>query len=57
METYKAMYYKLFNGITDIVAELEKSHSCKPAEIEHIIFKLKQLQLDAEEIFINNSTL
>lgn len=43
MDDYKAMYYKLFNQITDTIEVLN-------AELE----KLKTIQQYTEEYFINN---
>ena len=50
MEDYKVLYFFLFNGISDVVKEME---SKEPDEkIEKYIISLRQLQSDAEEKII-----
>lgn len=49
MEDYKALYLFLFNGITDIVKEMEK---IPDEQTEQYIMMLRQLQADAEQKFI-----
>lgn len=47
MPEYEKMYYELFNGLTDAIAELEKHNYDNAAEI------MKAAQIAAEEIFMN----
>ena len=51
MDEYKAPYYFLFNGITDIINSMEKMSE---PDIKHIQY-LQILQRGAEEIFINQN--
>ena len=50
MEIYKKLYLKLFNGITNIIEELEIE---KDNSNSDFIEKLKGLQISAEEMYIN----
>lgn len=57
MEEYKEPYYLLFNGISDIAADMEKTAlGMEYAELrewlEMCIIKLRKLQQNAEECFI-----
>ena len=47
MEIYKKMYYRLFNGITDALTEMERQNYGAAAEI------LRQSQIDSEEIYLD----
>lgn len=46
MSVYKKMYCRLFNRITDVIYDKEKSK-------EEMIEALKQAQLETEEIFMS----
>ncbi|MBQ2823714.1 MAG: hypothetical protein IJF18_03960 [Oscillospiraceae bacterium] len=50
MLDYKELYYFLFNGITDIINALQKDDNNMQNMLT--IIKLKKLQRDAEELFI-----
>ncbi len=49
MDEYKAPYYFIFNGITDIINDMKKMPE---PDIKHIQY-LELLQMGAEEIFIS----
>lgn len=51
MESYKKMYFKLFNEITDAIEVLEKSPAKCPAMYQ-VIDILKNAQIETEEIYI-----
>lgn len=50
MQDYKALYFFLFNGITDIIAEMEKSEDFK--DKAKFIRYLKILQAGSEELYL-----
>ncbi len=47
MLSYKKLYHKLFNDITDVIFALEENPSYDVLE------KLKQSQIDAEEMYLD----
>lgn len=48
MTDYKPLYYFLFNGITDIINEMDADPNSNPKIIQY----LKILQMGAEELYI-----
>lgn len=50
MEDYKALYFFLFNGISDIIKEIEKSEDFK--DKAKFICYLKILQAGSEELYL-----
>ena len=46
MISYKKLYHKLYNDMTDIIFDYEKQNS-------EIIERLKQSQIEAEEMYLN----
>ncbi len=58
MPDYRKSYYTLFNGITDVVSEMEElaqktEYASCQMQLEQIILQLRKLQYDAEEQFIS----
>ncbi len=51
MPNYKKMYFKMFNSITDVIDGLDKA-ALDNDEIARVIEKLKQIQIDGEEMYI-----
>ncbi len=57
MAIYKKLYYHTFNAITDVITLMEKEQPYeKETEkmLEKYIQKLKDIQTDAEEIYISS---
>ncbi len=52
MPNYKKMYFHMFNSITDVIDGLDKD-ALDNNEIVRVIEKLKQIQLDGEEMYID----
>lgn len=50
VENYEQLYYFLFNGITDVVQEME--NHCPDELTEQYILMLRLLQANAEERFM-----
>ena len=51
MIDYKPLYSFLFNGITDIIEEMEKGNNDRV--VEKYIRCLKELQIGAEELYLS----
>lgn len=60
MTDYKKLYFKLFNGISDVTLQLEQLdksliNSTELIKLKQCILKLKEIQVETEEMYISNN--